>query len=78
MAGAVLSVAPITSGFAVVKGTTYKTTRALYVGFGGTLIVNLLDGSQITMNNVNSGTWFPISFVSVDPSSTTDLMVGLL
>ena len=35
-------------------------TRALFVGIGGDVTVRMLDGSQVTLANVQAGTMLPI------------------
>ena len=53
-------------------------TRALYVGQGGDLVVQLLSGDTVTLANVQSGTLYPMRVRRVLATGTTaDLLIGL-
>lgn len=56
-----------------------ETTRAIYVGTPGNLVVNLASGASLTFTNVPSGTVLPVrvSAVKATGTSATDL-VGLV
>lgn len=73
---------PALHGFAVTPddGTDLsETTRALYVGNGGDVVVILLSGAELTFANVASGTVLPLRTRRVKASGTTaDAIVGLV
>ena len=53
-------------------------TRALYVGEGGDVAVQLMSGDTITLANAQSGTVYPMRVRRVLATGTTaDLLVGL-
>ena len=45
--------------------------RALYVGTGGDLSVNMPDGATITFKNYPSGAFFPVRVARVNATGTT-------
>lgn len=68
-------VSPIEGGQAVVKSDTEnldQRNRLMYIGTGGTLVVVMRDGSELTFQNIAGGTWFPGRFKNVKLVSTVD------
>lgn len=51
--------------------TFSKTTRGVYVGGAGNLIVTLAGGQEVTFVGVTAGTILPICAVSVTRTDTT-------
>jgi len=52
--------------------TVFPTTRALYIGTGGTLAVAMAaDGSQVSFTNVANGTILPVQVIQVRATGTT-------
>lgn len=53
-------------------------TRAIYVGQGGDVSVQLVSGDMVTLANAQSGTLYPMRVRRVLATGTTaDLLVGL-
>jgi hypothetical protein len=74
--------APAGHGFAVTAHDANdlpETTRALYVGGGGTIALVLASGATITLSGVPSGALLPIRACRVLATGTTaTAMVGLI
>lgn len=51
--------------------TCSETSRAIWVGTGGNLIVDLADSTGITFTNVQDGTLLPARVAKVIKTSTT-------
>lgn len=50
---------------------TIKTTRSVWVGSTGNLVVTMTSGNSATFNNVPNGTWLPIQVTQVKATNTT-------
>ena len=48
-----------------------QATRALYVGVGGELAVQMLSGDVVTLNNVQAGVLYPLRARRVMATGTT-------
>jgi len=71
--------APARNAFSVSVGSTLDPTpRALYVGTGGTLVVDLLDGGQVTFANVQDGSILPVRAAKVVSVTDAADIVGLV
>ena len=73
-------VAPAGGGFAVTASDTTafaQATRAIYVGTGGSLSVELIWGQTIVLQNVASGTMLPLRARKVLAATTASSIVGL-
>lgn len=55
-----------------------ETTRAVYVGIGGHLVVQMLWGQTVTFANVPAGSLLPIRVNRVLTTSTAGAIVGLV
>lgn len=67
-------VLPIVGGAAVTPSDANElatVSRALWVGTGGNLVVVTMDGSAITLKNVQNGTLIPIRVKQVKATNTT-------
>lgn len=67
-------VLPIVGGAAVTTSDSVDLvtmSRALWVGTGGNIVVITMDGSTITLKNVQNGTLVPIRVTRVKATSTT-------
>ncbi len=65
---------PASSGFAVTPsdtGNLAETSRALYVGQGGDLMVRMLSGESVNFANVPSGSLLPLRVTAVLTTGTT-------
>lgn len=72
--------APASGAFAVEPSTGVVFTqppRALYVGLGGDVSVEMLEGQTIDFANVPDGTLLPIRVRRVLPGTTAMALVGL-
>lgn len=73
---------PATHGFAVTPSDTLdlpETTRAVYVGAGGALVLRLLSGQSVTFSGVSAGTILPVRADRVLATGTTATgIVGLV
>jgi hypothetical protein len=68
--------APARNAFVVSEDTALDPTpRALYVGTGGTIVVNMLDGAQVVFVNVPDGSILPVRAESV-ASATDDTLTS--
>ena len=70
--------APASRGVAVTPSdaTVLTTSRALFVGSGGTLVVTML-GSDVTFTNVQSGAILPLQVQKVKAATTATGIVAL-
>ena len=72
---------PVTDGFAITPGAAVFTqpTRALYVGSGGNVCVQMISPANtvLTFVGVTPGTTLPIRVVSVFANSTAGSLLGL-
>lgn len=65
---------PASSGFPVTPNDgadLAETTRALYIGTGGTLAVRMLSGATLTFTGVAAGSLLPVRVVRVLATGTT-------
>ncbi|AEQ53117.1 spike base protein, RCAP_Rcc01079 family [Pelagibacterium halotolerans] len=73
---------PAHNGFAITPddgASLPETTRALYVGTGGDIVVVLAGGAEITFANVAAGTLLPLRASMVLATGTTAAaIVGLI
>ncbi|WP_377291470.1 hypothetical protein [Rhizobium sp. SG2393] len=73
--------APASHGFAITPGDTAdlpETTRAIYVGAGGTVTVRLASGATVTLADVPAGSLLPLRADRVLSTGTTAAsLVGL-
>ncbi len=73
---------PATHGFAVTPSDTLdltETTRALYVGSGGTLALRMLSGQTVTFAGIAAGSILPVRADRVLATGTTaGSLVGLV
>jgi len=71
---------PAAGGYSIVPTdavTLAATTRAIYVGVGGILRVEMKWGGEITFQNVPDGALLPIRAVRVLAATTASSIVGL-
>lgn len=71
---------PASAGFAVVPddgADLEAVTRALYVGTGGTIAVQLVQSGTVSFHNVPDGALLPVRAVRVLESTTASAIVGL-
>jgi hypothetical protein len=54
-----------------------RVTRALYIGTGGTLAVEMEWGQTVTFRNVPDGALLPVRVRRVLPETTATSIVGL-
>lgn len=69
-----------TGGFAIVADNDADldtTTRAIYVGTGGTLAVALQRGDILTFHNVPDGALLPVRATRVLETTTATQLIGL-
>jgi hypothetical protein len=73
---------PASSGFSISPSDVNalpETTRALYVGAGGSLSMRMLSGETLTLSNVTSGSLLPLRVTHVFATGTTaGAIAGLL
>lgn len=72
---------PASDGFAITPSdsTVLTTTRGIYVGTGGTLVVRTKAGTQLTFTNVGSGVILPFRCDKVLATGTTASgLIGLV
>nr|WP_207747616.1 hypothetical protein [Pelagibacterium limicola] len=72
--------APASGGFAIVPDDEVelgRPTRAIYVGWGGTLEVELLSSETITFHNLPDGALLPVRARKVLEATTAASLVGL-
>ncbi|MBB3967061.1 spike base protein, RCAP_Rcc01079 family [Rhizobium metallidurans] len=65
---------PASTGFAITPDDTLalpETTRALYVGFGGSVAVEMASGAVLTFQGVADGALLPLRVARVRASGTT-------
>jgi hypothetical protein len=74
--------APAFSGFAIgtaAYGTALsETTRALFVGTGGTVVATMANGVALTFENVQDGSILPIRAQEIGTATTATGIVGLV
>jgi len=72
---------PATDGFAVTPNDSAdltRPTRALWVGGAGDVVVDMVDGTTLTIGGVQAGTLLPFAVKRVRATNTTaTLIVGL-
>lgn len=71
---------PVSGGFAVTPSDSAalpEATRAIYVGSGGSLAVQMLWGATLTFDNVQSGSVLPLRVTKILAASTATAIVGL-
>jgi hypothetical protein len=71
---------PAGGGFAITPSGTdplERVTRALYIGTGGTLAVEMEWGQTVTFRNVPDGALLPVRVRRVLPETTATSIVGL-
>lgn len=71
---------PVSGGFTITPDDSAvlpEATRALYVGLGGSLSVQMLWGASLTFDNVQTGSVLPIRVTKVLAASTAGAIVGL-
>lgn len=70
---------PAISGKVVTPSdATVISARSLYIGVGGTVVVEWTDGTTSTFINVVSGTILPVNVVKVRASTTATNIIALL
>jgi len=65
---------PASSGFSITPSNSAdlpETTRALYIGTGGSLSVRMLSGETLTLPNVLPGSLLPLRVTRVFATATT-------
>ena len=55
-----------------------KTTRALWVGTGGTVVAEMAGGNTVTFAGVQDGSILPIRVVSLGTATSATGIVGLV
>ncbi|MEL7393036.1 MAG: hypothetical protein AAFN06_10395 [Pseudomonadota bacterium] len=66
--------APVTSAETVSPSDTSDlahVSRAIYIGVGGELSVQMVSGETVTFSNVLAGTWLPLRVGRVMSTGTT-------
>jgi hypothetical protein len=75
-------VGPASHGFAITPSDVNdleETTRALYVGGAGDIVLALVSGAELTIANVAAGTVLPLRTNAVKATGTTaTALVGLV
>lgn len=75
-------IAPAFTAFSIGTATygsaLAETTRALYVGTGGTVVATMADGAVVTFANVQDGSVLPIRVQTVGTATTATGIVGLV
>jgi hypothetical protein len=72
--------APATDAFDIVPsdaGALPTTTRALYIGIGGLLRVEMKGGGEVSFENVPDGALLPIRVTRVLEATDASAIVGL-
>ncbi|HVX81683.1 MAG: spike base protein, RCAP_Rcc01079 family [Devosia sp.] len=72
--------APASEAFAITPSDSddlAEVTRALYVGQGGDLVVEMATGVEVTFAAVPSGALLPLRVIRVKTASTASQIVGL-
>lgn len=73
---------PASSGFAITPDDTqplFETTRALFIGIGGNLAVEMASGAVVSFAPVSDGTLLPLRVVRVLATGTTaQAIIGLI
>lgn len=65
---------PASAGMAVIPSDANAlpvTSRALYIGSGGTLTIRMMSGDDLTFVGVPSGSFLPIRVTQVHATGTT-------
>ena len=74
--------APARQAFAIGTATygtaLAQTTRALWVGTGGTVVAQMAGGNTVTFGGVQDGSLLPIRVVSLEAATTATGIVGLV
>lgn len=71
---------PASTGFAITPHDTNEVpeiTRALYIGSGGDLVIELSGGGEVTLKAVPTGALLPLRVRKVKLATTAALIVGL-
>ena len=75
-------IAPAFTAFAIgtaAYGTALsETTRALYVGTGGSVVATMADGAAVTFENVQDGSILPVRTQEIGTATTATGIVGLV
>lgn len=72
---------PAVDGFAVTPHASNElsfVTRAVYVGTGGSLVVLMSGGTELTFANVPDGSLLPLRVKAVRATSTATNIIGLI
>lgn len=71
---------PAVLGFGIIASDTndlQEITRAIYVGAGGDLVVEMAWGGEVTLKAVPGGTLLPLRVRKVLAATTASYLVGL-
>lgn len=71
---------PAEHGFAITPDNANdlaEVTRAIYVGTGGTLVLRMRSGAEVTLANVPAGVVLPVRAMRVLAATTATDLVGL-
>ena len=55
-----------------------KTTRALWVGTGGTVVAEMAGGNTVTFSGVQDGSILPLRVTAIGTATTATGIVGLV
>lgn len=55
-----------------------QTTRALYVGAGGTVVATMVVGGEVTFAGVQDGSILPLRVTAIGTATTATGIVGLV